>query len=129
MATGDKYFTIEELTGMSADEFRKYKELRKRFVPFGIEAVKAGHEIYTRDGRRVRVLCTDRRGTGEGALADVPMPVVALVPQEHNENYEMTLQYTADGHCTAGYRFGVEDGLDLFAAGTLNASERRKRKE
>lgn len=110
----NRYFTMEELTGMSADEYNKLRELQKRFNPFNIDAINSGQEIYTRDGRRVRLLWTDIRGTGEHAFAFTPIPVLAVVPDKSNANQDLVLRYTADGHCSINYRFGMEDELDLF---------------
>ena len=118
----NKYFTMEELTGMSADDYNKIRELQKRFKPFSIEAANSGQEIYTRDGRRVRVLCTDRRGMFllVHTMSTEPMPVVALVPGKYDKDCDLVECYTADGHCSINYRFGMEDELDLFVVAPVH---------
>ena len=58
-------------------------------------------KVVTRDGRSVRVLCTDKKSE---------YSVVALVSQ--NENTETTYNFTKDGT----YLKGEENSLDLFFA-------------
>ena len=54
--------------------------------PFSLEAAKAGKPVCTRDGRKARIICFDKK---EGA------PIVALVEVEKNERVleEITLYY------------------------------------
>lgn len=109
------YLTMEELTGMSTEAYLQLRELQRRFQPFTIEAVKDGNEaVYTRDGRPVRILCTDRKGTGDNILAETEMPVVALVPHRLIAGFEQIRTYTADGHCSLNYHFNMDDENDLF---------------
>lgn len=54
--------------------------------PFDIELAKAGHPVWTRDGKPVRIICYDRKHT--------EYPIVALVD---NGEFEMNIVYTADG--------------------------------
>ena len=111
------YFTIEELTGgLSTEQYKQLRELQRQFKPFSIEAFNDGAAVYTRDGRPVRILCTDRKGEGADAMADRQMPVVALVPHKTRNDYEHLIRYTADGHCSIDYRFNMDDDLDLFVA-------------
>ena len=59
-------------------------------------------KVVTRDGRKVRVICTDRR--------DLNYPIIALIETSPGE--EMAYSYTKDGkHCTA-----CTDIFDLFFA-------------
>ena len=72
---------------------------------FSLEEYLAHPErkIVTRDGRNVRILCTDRETDGIDCI-------VALVKDE--ENYESVVTYRIDGN-----NFGGEKtGLDLFFA-------------
>ena len=58
-------------------------------------------KVVTRDGRNVRILCTDRRGTN--------YPVIALVKFDWGEE---PIGYTKDGE----YRIGDKSDGDLFFA-------------
>ena len=59
-------------------------------------------KIVTRDGREVRIICTDKKGTF--------FPIVALVKYE---NREETYYYTTKG----GWTFdGTKNNIDLFFA-------------
>ena len=59
-------------------------------------------KVVTRDGREVRIICTDKKGTF--------FPIVALVKCE---NREETYYYTTKGDWTFG---GTKNNLDLFFA-------------
>ena len=59
-------------------------------------------KIVTRDGRNVRIICTDKRGTD--------FPIVALVECEDKEE---TCYYTAKGYWNS---CEIESKIDLFFA-------------
>ena len=54
--------------------------------PFDIELAKAGHPVCTREGRKVRILCFDVKGS--------TAPIVALVEVNGRE---IVLHYNEDG--------------------------------
>ena len=59
-------------------------------------------KVVTRDGRNVRIICTDKRGTN--------FPIVALVECEDKEE---TCYYTAKGYWNS---CEIESKIDLFFA-------------
>ena len=71
--------------------------------PFNLEEYLANpsRKVVTRDGRSVRIICTDRK--------DLTYPVVALNETESRENLAC---YTKDGR----YFTGVSHDYDLFFA-------------
>ena len=56
--------------------------------PFDIELAKAGHPVYTRDGRAVRILCFD-------FISPENNPIIVLV--KLNEKQEGAIFYGIDG--------------------------------
>lgn len=72
--------------------------------PFNIEKAKAGAEVCTRDGRKARIVCTDR--------ADALYPIIGLVRQ--NETFEEVHFFTLLGKAYA-YK-GEESSEDLVMA-------------
>lgn len=58
-------------------------------------------KISTRDGRKARIICTDRKGD---------FPVVALVEKSGDENVEVASIYTKKGK----FNRGCESDSDLF---------------
>ena len=75
--------------------------------PFNLDEYLANpsRKVVTRDGRNVRIICTDR-------LAEYP--VVALLYFEENEGYshEQIVTYTRKGQ----FNMDFENSLDLFFA-------------
>lgn len=57
-----------------------------RLEKFNLEKAKAGRQVYTRDGNKVRIICYDMKG---------PRPIGVLV--EHENNYEMFNSYSNEG--------------------------------
>lgn len=64
------------------------EEKKLNFKPFDLEAAKAGKPVCTRDGRKARIICWDKKGL---------VPIVALI--EH-ENSEIFLAYYNNGRHT-----------------------------
>lgn len=60
--------------------------------PFDLEKAKAGAEVCTRDGRKVRIICTDAKGN---------YPIVALV-SSFNDKRETEERYDEKGVTTYG---------------------------
>ena len=71
--------------------------------PFNLEEYLANpsRNIVTRDGRRVRIICTDAKGNN--------LPIVALIEDENNVDEVCT--FTKDGIWSS---LGEESTLDLF---------------
>lgn len=64
------------------------EEKKLNLKPFDLEAAKAGKPVCTRDGRKARIICWDKKGLA---------PIVALI--EH-ENSEIFLAYYNNGRHT-----------------------------
>lgn len=71
--------------------------------PFNLEEYlkNPSRKVVTRDGRNVRIVCTDKKGR---------YPVVALV--EYDDNSERVFGFSIDGICF----IGLTDNKDLFFA-------------
>ena len=62
-------------------------------------------KVITRDGRPVRIVCTDMKGGGN-------QPIVALYPSSHKYLGEIVATFCANGEFT----MGTESEYDLFFA-------------
>lgn len=62
------------------------EEKKLNLKPFDLEAAKAGKPVCTRDGRKARIICWDKKGN---------YPIVALI--QDNENSEHIEYYTENG--------------------------------
>lgn len=76
------------------------EEKKLNFKPFDLEAAKAGKPVCTRDGRKARIICWDKKGN---------YPIVALI--QDNENSEHIEYYTENGIFSNG---GNEKNRDLM---------------
>lgn len=67
-----------------------------------------GRQVVTRDGRSVKIICTDRKFE----FSNTQYPVVALIKSINNGNTEYAINFTSDGkandHCNCN--------TDLFFA-------------
>lgn len=72
--------------------------------PFDIERAKAGDPVVTRDGRKVRILCYDKK--------DDSYPIVALIENEAED--EFTESFTLEGKYWD--KKTEEESEDLFMA-------------
>lgn len=66
--------------------------------PFNLELAKAGHPVCTRDGRKARIICFDRKEV---------CPIIALV---EDEDKEIPHSYTRAGSFSPGF----ESPFDLM---------------
>ena len=76
------------------------KEKKLNLKPFDLEAAKAGKPVYTRDGRKVRIICFD---------AKCIKPIVALI--QGSDNSEQIEYYTENGIFSNG---GTGKNRDLM---------------
>ena len=86
------YAIIKQNEGMEEKKIQHYdcffdkKEKDKlNLKPFDLNAAKLGKPIYTRDGRKARIVCFDAKGD---------YPIIALID---NITTEINLHYTLDG--------------------------------
>ncbi len=75
---------------------------------FNLKEVKEDN-IITRDGKKARIICTDRKATGNRYT------IVALVTNE--DGFEDIYRYTKDGKFSDS---GTESTLDLFLLGSFD---------
>ena len=54
------------------------EEKKPNLKPFDLEAAKAGKPVFTRDGRKARIICFDTKGD--------PCPIIALVEENGIES-------------------------------------------
>lgn len=75
--------------------FSKYivTETASGLKPFDLNAAKSGKPVYTRDGRKARIICFDAKFPQTGNI-------ITLVEKENGE--EVTLYHYDDGHCSIG---------------------------
>ena len=64
--------------------------IRRNLKPFNLEAAKSGKPVCTRDGRKARIICFDRKFYHDG----YNYPIVAIVNDNDNE---LVHTYTQDG--------------------------------
>lgn len=67
--------------------------------PFNLEEVKAGKPVCTRDGRKARIVCWDKKSE---------FPIIALVEEDEMER---CINYTKEGYYNPD---GAESKNDLF---------------
>ena len=70
--------------------------------PFDIELAKQGKPVCTRDGRKARIICFDRRGD--------KFPIVALLDGCNEEHSEVAETFTNEGL----YEIGEKSSNDLM---------------
>lgn len=85
--------------------FKHHKNIEQvinmqKMKPFDLEAAKAGKPVYTRDGRKVRIICFD---------AKCIKPIVALI--QGSDNSEQIEYYTENGVFSNG---GTGKNKDLM---------------
>ena len=89
------------------------ENLKNKLKPFDIEEAKRGAPVYTRDGRKVRVLCFDAK---QGCL-----PIVTLVTNKNGE--ENLFSYFKNGKFSDNGNVDTNDDLmigPLIKEGWIN---------
>ena len=93
--------TMQECEHYDCGEEYKFVELKQtkedmeekklNIKPFSLEAAKAGKPVCTRDGRKARIICFDRKGK---------QPIIALIIQDNGEefieNYHLSGRFNVD---------------------------------
>ena len=64
------YYTIEIEIKQTKEDMEDMEEKKLNLKPFDLEAAKEGKPVYTRDGRKARIICFDRKDN---------TPIVALI--------------------------------------------------
>lgn len=64
------------------------EEILKHLKPFNLEEAKAGKPICTRDGRKARIICYDKKGDSD--------PIIALI-ENHLKDEEIIYHYNING--------------------------------
>lgn len=103
----DKLVTDYTSNKITYNEFEKVvKELyADKEESFSLEAAKQGKPVCTRDGRKARIICFDRKLYHDG----YNYPIVAMVNDNDNDN-EIVHAYTQDGLLVGN----MEGDLDLM---------------
>ena len=89
---------MEDLDKIKVRDYTKVEELnvieekKLNLKPFDIQKAKEGKPVCTRDGRRARIICFDRKFYHDG----YNYPIVAMVNDNDNDN-ELVHAYTQDG--------------------------------
>ena len=79
------------------------KEKKLNLKEFNLEAAKAGKPVYTRDGRKARIICFDaKRKDGKN--------IMALIPSKEYPGFEDLVAYPNNGN----YHGGHENDGDLM---------------
>lgn len=91
------FYTIEIEIKQTKEDM---EEKKLNLKPFDLEAAKEGKPVYTRDGRKARILCFDKK--------DSKYPIVALIDNKFSG--ESTRCYSIDG------KDSISDQHDLFMA-------------
>jgi len=107
-----KHTTYDEITNeisnlFSVDDTKhsNSEKIGKNLKPFSLEAAKAGKPVCTRDGRKARIICFDRK--------DIK-PIVALVTSINGDNInEKAFYYFEDGHHLSKYDNNIIDLMML----------------
>lgn len=87
----------------NVNEVYMEKRLCNRLKPFNLEAAKAGKPVYTRDGRKARIICFDaKRKDGKN--------IVTLIPSKEYPGFEDLVAYPNNGN----YHGGHENDGDLM---------------
>lgn len=100
----DEDISCDEVNGIvdirAKQNKENMKEKKLNLKEFDLEAAKAGKPVCTRDGRKARIICWDKKGN---------YPIVALI--QDNENSEHIEYYTENGIFSNG---GNEKNRDLM---------------
>ena len=91
-------FRCHQMGWLDRYEETKYSDLK----PFNLEAAKAGKPVCTRDGRKARIICFDKKGT---------FPIIALVDRY---DCKEELVYTYDNRGKCGMSYSIESSEDIM---------------
>lgn len=79
------------------------EEKKQNLRPFNLEAAKSGKPVYTRDGRKARIICFDAKRKDE-------RNIIAIIPSKDYPGFEDVLAYSNNGN----YHEGHENDGDLM---------------
>lgn len=108
-------------------DIENMEEKKLNLKPFDIEAAKAGKLVYTRNGRKARIICFDAKFPKTGNI-------VTLVEKENGE--EVTLYHYDDGHCSIGRGYDLmmstekkEGWVNIYKGGLLDTKSYSSKEE
>ena len=84
---GEIIAEITDLFSVEDVNLSNSENIGKNLKPFDLQAAKSGKPVYTRGGRKARIICFNSKN-------DPQRPIVVLV--EHNDN-ELLYEYTIEG--------------------------------
>lgn len=99
---------MEDLDKIKVRDYTKVEELnvmeekKLNLKPFDIQKAREGKPVCTRDGRKARIICFDRRGD--------KYPIVALLEGCNEEHSEVAVTFTNEGL----YEIGEKKSNDLM---------------
>ena len=99
---------MEDLDKIKVRDYTKVEELnvmeenKLNLKPFDIQKAREGKPVCTRDGRKARIICFDRRGD--------KYPIVALLEGCNEEHSEVAVTFTNEGL----YEIGEKNSNDLM---------------
>ena len=124
---------MEDLDKIKVRDYTKVEELnvmeenKLNLKPFDLEAARSGKPVCTRDGRKARIICFDRK---------VDTPIVALI--EHVDGSEILQCYFDNGKCchneTSDYDLMMlpekkEGWVNVYKGGLLDTKSYPTKKE
>lgn len=92
-----------EYFGEESTKHSNSEKIGKNLKEFNLEAAKLGKPVFTRDGRKVRIICFDAKGK-------YGRYIVALVPSKKFAGVEDLITYPNNGN----YQGGHENDVDLM---------------
>lgn len=100
---------VEEMMKLFTSSNTKHsnsEKIGKNLKPFDLEKAKAGKPICTRDGRKARIICFDRRDTDNHCI-------VALIEDKELPNKEWVRSYFDNGKYLSGDEESIHDLMML----------------
>ena len=94
--------TKEDMEEKNNAKHSNSEKIGKNLKEFDLEAAKSGKPVCTRDGRKARIICFDRRGD--------KFPIVALLDGCNEEHSEVAETFTNEGL----YEIGKKSSNDLM---------------
>ncbi|WP_302788121.1 hypothetical protein [Barnesiella intestinihominis] len=108
----DEYISCDEVNGIvdirAKQNKEDMKEKKLNLKPFDLEAAKAGKPVCTRDGRKARIICFDRKFLFNG----VSYPIIALI--ENTDKEEIIYGYNEEGKVIIEHDTPYKDDLMML---------------
>lgn len=83
----DRFYDYFDKNNCEEEKLSNFESIGKNLKPFDLEAAKEGKPVCTRDGRKARIICFDKKGS--------IIPIIALIEDENGD--EFTYSFYQDG--------------------------------